>query len=278
MVWTISGTGTKDNLVEGNFIGTDQAGGEGVAGLPNIIGVRIGPGASENVIGGTHAGAGNLISGNISGITITGTDTTANRVEGNLIGTDLNGAAPLANSFGVVISGRASGNVIGGTAPGARNIISGNSVDGIHIIDAGTTGNLVEGNFIGTNQDGSGPLSNLMGVQISGGATANVIGGTDDGAANVISGNTSSDGGDGGGIEISDIGTTGNLVEGNFIGTNPDGSAAVANRVGVSIGSGASANVIGGTAPRRGTSSPAITPAASSSPTRARRLTWCKAT
>ena len=308
----ISGTGTMGNLIEGNYIGTDGAGGIGLPGLPNLSGVRIDSGASENVIGGTEAGAGNLISGNINNaITISDTGTTANRVEGNLIGTNVDGSGALANRFGVVISGSASGNVIGGTAPEARNTISGNRVDGVRITDTGTTNNQVDGNYIGTardgsgsvantfgvqilsgatgnviggtssgagnlisgnsdtgitiigagtsanriegnligtNQDGSGPLSNLTGVLISAGATENVIGGTDAGAANVISGNTSVDGIDGAGVEIVGIGTTGNLVEGNFIGTNPDGSAAVANRVGVSIGSGASANVIGGAA------------------------------
>ena len=192
--------------------------------------MRIDSGASENVIGGTEAGAGNLISGNINnGITISDTGTTANRVEGNLIGTDLDGTAPLANRFGVVISGGASGNVIGGTAPEARNIISGNRVDGVRITDAGTTGNQVEGNFIGTGRDGSGSVANTFGVQILSGATGNVIGGTSGGSSNLISGNLDT------GITIIGAGTSANRIEGNLIGTNQDGSGPLSNVTGVLI-------------------------------------------
>ncbi len=272
----ISDAGTTGNLIEGNLIGTDK---DGSGRRGNASGVEVNSGASANVIGGTEAGSGNVISGNpLFGVVLSDAGTTGNLVEGNFIGTNKDGASVLYNITGVLIESGASANVIGGTVPLAHNVISGNKLFGVLITGTGTTGNLVEGNLIGTNPDGSGPLSNVTGVLISAGATENVIGGTDAAAANVISGNASGDGSDGGGVEISGTGTTGNLVEGNSIGTNPDGSAAVGNRVGVSIGSGASANVIGGPAPRRATSSPATAPAASSSPTRARRLTWWKAT
>ena len=48
----------------------------------------------------------------------------------------------------------ASGNTIGGTAAAAANVISGNNGSGISIVNAGATGNLVEGNYIGVNKDG----------------------------------------------------------------------------------------------------------------------------
>ena len=110
----------------------------------------INQGADNNVIGGTAAGARNVISGNDgNGVTIQGTGTSGNRVVGNFIGTDVTGAVDLGNlSDGVSLSGGASGNFVGGTAPGSRNVISGNGADGVEIIGDGTTGNTVQGNFI----------------------------------------------------------------------------------------------------------------------------------
>ena len=103
--------------------------------------------------------------------------------------------------------------------------------------DGTTTGNVVQGNMIGTNAAGSAALANHGdGVSIESGATANTIGGTATGARNVISGNTSD------GVEITGAGTTGNVVEGDFIGTNAAGSAAIANYAGVEIDSGATGN------------------------------------
>lgn len=58
--------------------------------------------AFSNTIGGTESGEGNLISGDLSsGVAILGADTTENKVEGNLIGTDSAGKAQIAN-FGVL--------------------------------------------------------------------------------------------------------------------------------------------------------------------------------
>ena len=237
----------QGNLVEGNLIGTNQ---DGSGPLSNLTGVLISGGATENVIGGTDAGAANVISGNASGdgsdgggVEISGIGTTGNLVEGNFIGTNPDGSAAVANRVGVSIGSGASANVIGGTAPEARNLISGNNDSGIIITDAGTTLNLVEGNLIGTDNDGSGRLGNASGVKVSSAASGNVIGGTEAGAGNVISGNLLF------GVVLADAGTTGNRIEGNLIGTDKDGAGVLYNITGVLIGSGASANVIGGTVP-----------------------------
>ncbi len=57
--------------MQGNRIGTDYAGTSAIANLDN--GVVIEPAASYNLIGGTTAGAGNLISGNEGyGVSIVG--------------------------------------------------------------------------------------------------------------------------------------------------------------------------------------------------------------
>src|SRR6185295_18010727 len=91
----------------------------------------------------------------------------------------------------------ASNNTIGGTTTAARNIISGHASQGIAIVNTGTTGNLVQGNFIGTNVNGTAAVSNGSGVGITN-APGNTIGGAVAGARNVISGNI----GDGVGIGI----------------------------------------------------------------------------
>jgi titin len=246
--------GSSGNRVEGNFIGTDVT---GTTRIGNQIGVIL-VGASGNVIGGVVAGAGNVISGSITnGVQITA-GTSGNRVEGNYIGTDATGTAPLGNSVGVIFKFGARDNVLGGTVAGARNVISGNTSYGMVFSGYGygpsqTTGNAVMGNFIGTDVTGTAALGNsLSGVYFGPSGsdtllTANVIGGTTAGARNVISGNG------GHGVEITGDGTTGNVVTGNFIGTDVTGTAALGNAGdGVHFGvypgqeSGASGNVIGG--------------------------------
>ena len=116
---------------------------------------------------------------------------TGNVVEGNYDSANAAGTAALPNGGdGIKIGLGATNNTIGGTVSGARNIISGNVGDGVVISGSGTTGNLVEGNYIGTNAAGTAALGNATdGVQVSSGATGNTIGGTANGAANVISGN-----------------------------------------------------------------------------------------
>src|SRR5215217_1896681 len=180
---------------------------------------------------------------------------TGNKVEGNYIGTDAAGTAVLGNIYGVDIEG--SNNTVGGTEPGARNIISGNVI-GVAIFLSGATGNQVMGNYIGTDKDGDDDLGNTLGVLING-ASNNTIGGTDAGdgevdgvvkARNVISGNVSSQtfGNDGDGVRITSADSTGNKVEGNYIGTGASGTQPLSNSGdGVRIDSSASKNTVGGT-------------------------------
>src|SRR5262249_43168936 len=137
------------NLVEGNRIGTDQA---GTTVVPNHEGVTIFSGA-DNTVGGTAPGAGNLISGNDIAVIIEEADSTGNLVAGNRLGTDVTGTIALANVDGVQIN-QASNNTIGGTAPGSANLISGNS-GGVILFGVNATGNLVAGNLIGTDVTGT---------------------------------------------------------------------------------------------------------------------------
>jgi titin len=234
--------GTSGNLIAGNFIGTDASGAVAIGN--GGYGIVVFNGASSNTIGGTSSSAGNVISGNgYSGMELAGTDTSKNLIEGNLIGTDKSGTTALANANdGIVLSTGASNNTIGGTTGAAANVISSSPYDGIAMGDTGTSGNLIEGNLIGTDKSGTNALPNEEGINIYGGATNNTIGGTSAGAGNVLSGNSDN------GVDIHDQGTSGNLIDGNFIGTGPGGSRAIPNQGdGVLDTNSASNNSIGGT-------------------------------
>jgi titin len=235
----LTGTGTSDNVVQGNYIGTDVT---GSAALGNAFhGVALTGGASGNRIGGADAGAGNLISGNLqNGAYLSDAGTSGNWLQGNLIGTDATGSAALGNTFhGVALTNGASGNTIGG--PGAGNVISANGQNGVDVSGAQTTGNLIQGNLIGTDATGTAALGNANdGVRLAGGASNNSIGGTADGAGNVISANGRY------GVEFTGAGTTGNEVHGNVIGPDITGMAALGNgSAGVHEGGGAAGNVVG---------------------------------
>ncbi|HKZ26574.1 MAG TPA: hypothetical protein VJ086_01610, partial [Rubrobacteraceae bacterium] len=134
-------------------------------------------------------------------------------------------------------------NTVGGTASGAGNIISGNQDDGVEVSGNLATDNQVLGNFVGTDENGTADLGNGNdGLEISSGADDNTVGGTTTAARNILSGNG------GNGVQI--IGgllATSNEVQGNFIGTNVTGNAALGNSGdGVHI-SQAEVNTIGGT-------------------------------
>ena len=104
---------------------------------------------------------------------------------------------------------------MGGTAAGARNIISGNNGDGVEVAGDGTSGNVVEGNFVGTDVGGTQPLGNSdVGVLITSGATGNTVGGTAAGAGNVVSNNGSVQFFLGG-VYLTGSGTSGNVVGGS---------------------------------------------------------------
>jgi len=239
---SIVGQGTKSNLVEGNYIGPDANGNP----LGNRLGVFMGDGASQNTIGGSSTTARNTISANGSdgGVHIEGTATKGNVVAGNYIGIDPFGEAEQANAGnGVTLAFGAAANVIGGTAAGARNVISGNGRDGVELKDAGTHANVVEGNVVGTGSSGFGIISNgLSGIEVDSGAADNTIGGTTAGARNVVSGNSNDVG-----IDLVDAGTTGNVVAGNYVGTDAAGTPGSGNKFGIASDRGASGNTIGGT-------------------------------
>ncbi len=124
----IAGFNAANNSVRGNYIGTNIT---GQFGLPNLNGIAINN-ASTSTIGGLNAGERNIISGNTAtGLTLF--NAVGTLVQGNYIGTDSTGLLAIPGATGVLIDGGASNNTIGGTAVGARNIISGNSQSGLSL-------------------------------------------------------------------------------------------------------------------------------------------------
>jgi CSLREA domain-containing protein len=226
----ISLTVAGENLVEGNFIGTNAA---GTSAAPNANGISINSTTSlgnANVVGGTSPAARNVISGNGGfGLNVFGS-AGATRIQGNYIGTDAAGAAKLGNgSHGVLINTTA--NVVGGTAAGARNVISGNGQAGVMLQpNISTANNTVQGNYIGTDAAGTAALGNhFVGVWINFGAS-NTVGGAEAAAANVISGNDAS------GVLLTGDFSRNNQIAGNFIGTDASGTRPLGNaRDGVRI-------------------------------------------
>jgi Calx-beta domain/SdrD B-like domain len=248
--------GGSNNSIAGNYLGTDASGTQALGN--GNFGVALFNGAKFNHVGTNgdgvgDAGEGNVISGNLwSGVGVVGTGTDSNTVAGNYIGTNASGTTTLGNgNNGVAIYGRAKSNRIGtdgnGTADAAeRNVIAGNTWEGVSIANPGTSGNLVAGNYIGTNPQGAAAIGNhLRGIAIFDRATGNRIGtdgnGTaDDAERNVVSGNALD------GVLITDSGTTGNVVAGNYIGLNAQGTGTVGNGAhGVAIVGAASSNRVG---------------------------------
>src|SRR5207249_875746 len=126
----------------------------------------------------------------------------------------------------------------GGTSPAARNVLSGNTLDGVHVIGtltAPATGNVIQGNFVGVAAIGIAAVrqrtepapapgsfggNNLFGIEISGGDN-NLIGGPAPGARNVVGLNYD-------GIVVDDGGQF-NLIQGNYSGVGSDGITPVPN-------------------------------------------------
>ena len=239
---TVSTSG--GNVIEGNFLGTDTT---GSAVRTNQIGVSVY--SSDNTIGGTVAAGRNLVSGNDRNIHIEASDGT--RVEGNIVGLDLAGAtslrSPTSFSSSIVIRGGATATVVGGTVAGARNIISASAVDGIDLRDPGTSGNLVQGNFIGTDITGTLVASNAVGgIANLNGASGNTMGGTTPSARNIIGANGVV------GISIGRLETdpepTSCIIQGNYIGTDVNGTAPMGSSFGVDLFR-TSLITVGGTTP-----------------------------
>lgn len=225
--------------IQGNLIGTDPTGTQKVG---NVGGGIIARGPNTQ-IGGLTPAARNIISGNGTGVHSEGA---GSKIEGNFIGTDITGTSPLGN---IAMGVTATNTLIGGTTPEARNIISanGNSFGGFGNVALGFNtfgpGATVQGNYIGTDVTGTKMFPNTdEGIQsgITVFSNNHVIGGTDAGAGNVISGNDL-------GIRLGGLSSppSGVVVQGNIIGLNAQGTAPLPNfLLGISVAG--DNNIIGG--------------------------------
>jgi len=193
--------------------------------------------ANNNVIGGTTEDERNVFTLTVGAVVLNG-NAHNNRVIGNHIGTNIDGSAGIANDIGVAVTNGAHDNIIGGTTAAERNVISGNTVDGVRVGGANRT--VIQGNYIGTNAAGDAAIPNGKGVSIKD-SEGNTVGGDNAGERNLISGNFI-------GVELL-AGADGNMIQGNYIGTNAAGTAAIPNTNGVTISEGASGNTIGGESP-----------------------------
>ncbi|HNQ68642.1 MAG TPA: NosD domain-containing protein [Bacteroidales bacterium] len=227
----ISGRTSTQNQILGNYIGTDL---NGEAKLSNLYGIAITK-AFDNIIGPD-----NLISGNTDiGVLLTGKYTRLNRIEGNIIGTDVSGTQLLDNHKGIVIKSLANSNFVGGNTAGQRNIISGNLEIGIYI--EASDSNKVTGNYIGVDISGMNKvavaytqpyyehLDSLVqgnGIEFNATAKHNILGGDDFGERNVVSGH-----------KVYGVVYYGNCsynhLYNNFIGTDATSQNAVPNATGI---------------------------------------------
>ena len=233
------------NLIQGNNVGLDPTGLIGRGNRLNGIYITT----SDNTIGGTVAGSGNVVSGNLnSGVVLSTLTASRNLVEGNLIGTNVLGGdnpnggdpsngidgLPIGNRLdGVFVNDDAVGNTIGGTSSGARNVISGNGSDGVQILDINVQadpnlstppGDVVAGNDIGTDARGLIADSNAAAGVFVYNARNNTVGLSGVGGGNLISGNLGS------GVAIQGEAATGNVVLADQIGTDVTGGFALPNR------------------------------------------------
>ncbi len=219
----------NDDLIDGNYIGTDSTGTQAEGN--NGDGITLGT-TSNDTIGGTTAQTRNIISANgAKGIHFIFGTNTGVLVEGNYIGTDVTGTQSLGNNAnGIDIFANASDNTIGGTAAGAGNVIANNNGQGIEIFDDASPDNVIEGNFIGTDATGTVAMGNSgWGIET-------------DSSGTLILNNVISDNG-AGGVHPQD---TGIVIQGNDIGTDVTGTLALGNR-GPGIDANSSGVEIGGT-------------------------------
>jgi hypothetical protein len=269
---TIQGPDAIGNLIQGNYLGQYvlfpnpilNAGTSAVGGIGNGVGVVIAS-PTNNTVGGVTPETHNGIAGNArQGVEIL-PGAEGNHVLGNTIGVleqDATFYYQVGNGAeGVLVE--SSSNAIGGGVTGSTNVISANQAYGVHIVGPGAIDNRVESNYIGTDPNGTfkygqgfpgngqntpTTVGNLRdGVYIDN-APDNIIGipggayGTANAGGNIISGNF------GAGVRIDGASATGNVVQGNLIGVDLSGSAALPNsQEGVVIDS--ADNTVGGTAP-----------------------------
>ncbi len=220
------------NRVSNCYLGVDPT---GMHRVPNTAYGLVLYGGDYNVIGGSSQER-NVISGmDEDGVQIKA-EAHYNRIAGNYIGINAAGSDTVANWRGVAITFNCKYNIVG-----PANVISGNKQYGVALTDNQCENNRIIGNFIGTDVSGRAAMGNAFyGVYIED-CAYNRIGGATAQERNIISGN------DYAGIYIKGAGAAANIVQGNHIGVDVSGSAALRNKIfGVRLHLGAHNTLIGG--------------------------------
>jgi CSLREA domain-containing protein len=221
-IW-LEGPGAHDNVMAGNFVGTDADGTFRSTGtITDATGILLYHAASHNRIGGTDPADRNVISGNArSGVGMWHQGTSYNVVMGNLVGYDPSGTRRVANTFhGIDMNSGSNHNIVGGLGPGERNVVCCSLRRGIEISHSGDTAfNQVIGNFVGTDVAGKTAPSwayvTSFGIQVKDRVRNNVV------AHNVV-GNARE-----GGIRVDEYGTCcvgPNQIMYNRVGVSLDGT------------------------------------------------------
>ena len=257
-------------LIAGNKIGTDINGsstvGDPLADFGNAANGLFVNQSDRITIGNTTQGALNIISGNhSSGVFISGTTSSSiggtisgktsddNLIEGNWIGVAFNAKnqmAAIPNAVAGVILSNADSNTIGGSVSGRANVISGNSLDGILLVND-AQGNRIEGNAIGTDPTGSSAMGNSAdGIFLLGSTSVTISGVTPNPTPSTISGNTIASnliaGNNQDGIQVFGTGATANSFTNNEIGLSPGGTRIANGADGVLLNDAGPSNVVGG--------------------------------
>lgn len=216
----VRGPNGDDNVIVGSFVGTNAAGTFTHTGSYDIAhGINVASGAARTIIGTPALADRNVISGNASvGIITFGDGTDGTLIQNNIIGLNPRGTGSLPNRYGIDINRDSSHNIIGGTGPNERNVISGNNGEAIEIShNPGTGFNRAIGNFLGTDLTGARTTSwsgnGSWGIQIQDAAQDNYV------AHNVIGGNGR------GGIHVNGYNSVRNVFEHNYVGVTPAGAA-----------------------------------------------------
>src|SRR5690349_998557 len=248
----ITFSGSADNVVESNRIGTNVAGTAAMANAGN--GIWVTAGSNGNTIGGTASfdsstgqqndptgdkgttaativtpALGNLVSGNGANGILIDTGSQNNVLSGNFVGTDVTGNTALGNTNdGVAINGADNNSLIGCTFVDNPfiyyNVLSGNGGNGLHVTNADNT--LIQANFAGVGANNAVIVANGNdGILVDGSSSNTQVGGVIP-LGNVISGNTNN------GIEVTDTAsgfTTFNTFGGVFAfqGAAPNGNDGV---------------------------------------------------
>jgi hypothetical protein len=203
--------------VVGNLVGTNLSASGAATRGDDTVGILVE--SSGNVIGGASAATANVVGGNAVGIALRGDGATGNRVMGNRVGCNASATLALPNGIGVLIEDRADGNTIGGVGA-SGNTVSGNSGDGIRVGED-IENTVVLGNRVGLGAAGRALPNGGHGLHLVE-VTATTVGGLDEGARNLFSGNL------GDGVRVAGD-SEGVILRGNYVGLAEDGNTDLGN-------------------------------------------------